>query len=143
MWIKKHLVYATLIFSIIYISACSESSTTEPENNDDMNEPSTLSSIQVQVFDKSCAFTGCHAGSNPAAGMDLISGKAYSNLVNVTANLNSNFNRVEPGSSGNSFIIKMMRNSGESTRQMPPSGKLDESLIQYVEKWIDEGAKNN
>lgn len=143
-FIKKHLAFALILLSLIYISSCSDSGSTEPEdNNNNSDDPARFSTIQEQVFDKSCAFTGCHAGTTPAAGLDLASGNSYSGLVNVTAKLNSNFKRVEPGNSSNSFLIKMLRNTGDGTRQMPPSGKLDESLLEYVETWIDEGAENN
>lgn len=140
---KRGFSFAAIFLFVIIAAACSDTGSTEPEKNDSKDEPARLSAIQEQVFDKSCAFTGCHAGTTPTGGMDLSNGKSYSSLVDVESNLNPNFKRVEPGNSSNSYLIKMMRNNGEGTRQMPPSGMLDESLIIYVEKWIDEGAEDN
>ena len=47
-------------------------------------------------------------------------------------------NPVQPGNSGNSPIIKRLR--GDGVEVMPPSGKLDDKVIDVVAKWIDEGA---
>ena len=143
---KKLVAMIAAMLLIAVVAGCKDTVNVEPEISSDMNNnntPATLTMIQEQVFDVSCAFTGCHAGSFPAAGMNLSAGSSYSNLVNVTSKRNSNFKRVDPGNSSNSFIIKMLRNSGENTLQMPPAGKLSESTIQLVESWINNGAKNN
>ena len=142
---RKYLKSVAIILPIIILSACKGNVSVEPETppNNNQSTPPTLTMVQEQVFNKSCALAGCHAGSVPQAGMNLSSGKAYSNLVNITSILNPKFKRVDPGSSSNSFIIKMLRNTGELTAQMPPSGKLNDSVIQLVEEWIDDGAKNN
>jgi hypothetical protein len=139
---KNILKELVILLFVLTIAACSDSINSEPEENNN-EAPATFSKIQEQIFDKSCAFAGCHAGSSPPAGLNLTKGISYTNLVNVTSFLNSNYKRVEPGNSSNSFIIKMLRNTGEGSRQMPPSGKLNEDLLQLIENWINEGAENN
>lgn len=47
-------------------------------------------------------------------------------------------NPIKPGNSANSQIIKRLR--GDGVDVMPPSGKLDDKVIDVVAKWIDEGA---
>lgn len=45
---------------------------------------------------------------------------------------------IVPGKSSESELIKRLR--GEEAEQMPPSGKLDDKIIEQFAKWIDEGA---
>ncbi len=141
--IKKIVQAAGVISAIMFVAACSENINTEPKTNTDTDQPMTLSRVQEEIFDRSCAFTGCHAGSSPAAGLNLTLGSSYENLVNVTAVLSSEFKRVNPGNSSDSYLIKMLRNSGPGTRQMPPSGKLNEDIIKLAESWINDGAEKN
>jgi mono/diheme cytochrome c family protein len=47
-------------------------------------------------------------------------------------------NPIQPGNSANSPLIKRLR--GDGAEVMPPTGKLDDKLIDIVAKWIDEGA---
>lgn len=141
----KSNILILLFVSATIISACKDSitepETTTPGNTD--NNLANFSKIQQQVFTPVCAVSGCHSGSAPRANMDLSEGKAYANLVNITSARNSNFKRVEPGNSGNSFIIKMLKNTGENTVQMPPTGPLASRIIDSIAVWIDNGALNN
>jgi len=132
-----------IFFSMLSLIGCSV--TTEPEETNSLpnNTSVTFTSVQKEVFDKSCALAGCHSGVDAAAGMNLSAGSAYANLINIVSVRNAIFVRVQPGNSANSFIIKMLRNTGENTRIMPPSGTLNESSIQLVENWINNGAKND
>ena len=91
----------------------------------------TLTQIQTTLFTPSCV--GCHGGSNPTAGMNLSSGNAYSNLVNVPATTQSGI-RVVPGSPSTSVLyLKLQsghRNVSTQNRQM-------------ISDWITAGALNN
>jgi len=140
---KKIFGFSFILLLIISFTGCKV--TVEPEVNNSLpdNSLATFSTIQKEVFDVSCALSGCHSGAGAAAGMDLSSGLAFNNLVNVPSTSNTNFVRIQPGNSANSFIIKRLRNIGESSGIMPPSGKLSENTIQLVETWINNGAKND
>ena len=138
----KIFIRTSILLLGVLAEGCSKTVSTEPEPST-MNKAVTFTMVQEQVFNKSCAFSGCHAGLQPQAGMNLSDGNAYSNLVNVISKRNPNYKRVDPGNSSNSYIIKMLRNTGENTWQMPPSGKLSEDIIGLVESWINDGAKNN
>jgi hypothetical protein len=135
--------FSFILLLIISLTGCKV--TVEPEVNNSLpdNSSATFSTIQKEIFDVSCALPGCHSGADAAAGMDLSSGLAFNNLVNVPSTSNTNFVRVQPGNSANSFIIKRLRNTGESSGIMPPSGKLSENAIQLIETWINNGAKND
>ena len=144
MLIKKRIFgFSFILLLIISFTGCKV--TVEPEVNNSLpdNSSATFSTIQKEVFNGSCALSGCHSGADAAAGMNLSSGLAFNNLVNVPSTSNTNFVRVQPGNSANSFIIKRLRNIGESSGIMPPSGKLSENAIQLVETWINNGAKND
>lgn len=108
----------------------------------------TLSEIQSQIFDPSCATAFCH-GSSRRGGLDLRSGSSYSNLVHVdptnSTARSKGYKRVLPGDTTKSFLVHKLRGtlgSGEGSR-MPPQGALPEDKIQMIEQWICDGAPNN
>ncbi|MFH1197485.1 MAG: hypothetical protein V1720_17425 [bacterium] len=143
----KYLMLLIIASSVI-ITSCSENVSTECDCDPVTPIPGTktlinFSEIQKQVFTPSCATTGCHAGSSVQANLDLSDGSSYNALINITSLLNPNFKRVKPGDSQNSFLIKMLRNSGDGSSQMPPTGKLNDSVIDSIAAWIDKGALND
>ncbi|MDP3684982.1 MAG: c-type cytochrome domain-containing protein, partial [Ignavibacteria bacterium] len=140
---KKIFGFSFVLFLLISLVGCKVIVEPEASNSLPDNSAATFSTIQKEVFNVSCALSGCHSGTDAAAGMDLSADKAFNNLVNVSSTSNTNFVRVQPGNSANSFIIKRLRNTGESSGIMPPSGKLSENTIQLVETWINNGAKND
>jgi len=141
---KSLLIYINLFF-LILVFGCEDNIHTEcgPISPTNPIENTTFTSIQKDVFDQSCATAGCHSATSPAANLTLTDGNSYSNLVNVTSLVNPSFNRVEPGNSSDSFLIKMLKNSGDRSSMMPPSGKLENSVIDSIAAWIDRGALNN
>ncbi len=131
---------------ILFTAGCSENIITECEPVFGGQTGKTLSSfseIQNEVFSPSCALSGCHAGSNIQANLNLTDGNSYNSLVNRQSLLNPAFLRVKPGDSGSSFLIKMLRNDGNGTSLMPPSGKLSDAVIDSIVTWINNGAFNN
>ena len=103
---------------------------------------STLSAIQKNVFDVSCATSGCHSGTFPAANMNLEDGNSFSSLVNVGSVFYPGELRVIEFDSENSILIKTLR--GTIPNKMPlGSSPLPNSIIDSIAVWIDEGAKNN
>ena len=93
---------------------------------------SYLATIQP-IFNANC--TGCHPSS---AGLNLTS---YSDLMDGG---NSGL-VVIPEDGAASYLIQKLRGANTiSDSQMPASGCcLDESVIQLIETWIDEGALDN
>lgn len=138
---------ANLFFIVVFIFltlSCEENIITECKEDHSFTENQIrFSVIQSEVFNVSCALSGCHAGNNPQAKLNLSADISYSNLINVSSLLNPSFMRVKPGDSQNSFLIKMLKNNGQGTSQMPPSGKLRDSIIDSIASWIDNGALNN
>lgn len=141
--IQKFLVRGLILFSFVLFSSCSDDdSPTEPENPPPSGSAYTFSFIQSNVFNTTCATSGCHSGSSPQAGLNLSSGSAYANLVGVQSVLHPDFKRVEAGSSENSVIIKLLR--GTLQPKMPQGGgSLSNTVIDSIAAWIDRGAPNN
>lgn len=102
---------------------------------------SNLSSIQQYVFTPSCALAGCHGTVGTPHELNLSSGNAYSNLVDVTSHENEAMNRVTPGNSEQSWLMKKL--NGDGTSVMPPAGQLSRATIDTVAAWIDAGALDN
>ena len=104
-------------------------------------------STDVQfIFTRSCAKSGCHAGSTAPFlfGLSLEQGQAYANLVGVPSGEDPTLKRVEPGRSDLSYIIRKLEGNGLGDR-MPADGPpyLPDAEIQLIKDWIDQGALEN
>jgi mono/diheme cytochrome c family protein len=79
----------------------------------------------------------CHSGSFSAGGLNLSSGVSYSQLVDV---ISPNYGvwRVRRGKPDSSVLFHKIINTRIYGGRMPPSGKLSESEITLIEKWIRE-----
>jgi mono/diheme cytochrome c family protein len=107
-----------------------------------------LSSIQTEIFDKSCGMSSCHGGS--AGGLNLQNGNSYNQLVNVASNNDGAhtppFKRVLPGNPDSSFLIIKLTNPNATTQgsMMPQSGSaLSSEKINAIRQWISNGAPND
>ena len=100
----------------------------------------TLDEIQAAVFAPSCA--SCHtgpAGPMMPAGLDLSNADAsFAGLVNTPSVGNALIDRVEPGQPDNSYLIQKME--GNAGGIMPPTGMLNQSVINDIREWIQNGA---
>lgn len=102
----------------------------------------TLAEVQEQVFTPNCV--GCHSGSNASEGLDLTSGSAYENTVDVPSAQVSELMRVLPGNASDSYLyIKIVGGDrmAPGTFQMPIGSELSQAQIRLVEEWIDGGAE--
>jgi cytochrome c553 len=82
------------------------------------------------LWDASCI--SCHKAG--ATAPDLTSANSYSALT-------TNNKYVIPGNSASSSLHKSL--VGDGAAIMPTSGKLSDSKIALIDKWIDAGALNN
>ncbi|RMH64066.1 MAG: hypothetical protein D6677_05885 [Calditrichaeota bacterium] len=134
-------IAGAILFFLFFLIACSEESDNNNVVSPGTSATPTFSEVNQQVFQASCAFSGCHASNTKKAGLDLSSANAYNNLVNVTSTQNSALKRVSPNNSADSWLIKKLNGSGTSV--MPPAGSLSSDKIDMVKAWIDAGAKND
>jgi hypothetical protein len=147
----SHLVRLAGVGSVLAGLACAGdgSGFMEPDDNDgDGNGGAPTLSADVQpIFSSNCALSNCHAGSNPVQGMNLSSGQAYANIVNVQSN-ESPLLRVMPGEPDESYLVHKIQGTqgtvGGSGAQMPfGTQPLSQDQIDLIREWITDGAQNN
>lgn len=132
-------LFLIAISSLLLIS-CSKEDPTSPTQSVPV-PMAKLSDIKAKVF-TNCLGAQCHSSSGNQGGLNLESGAAYSNLVNVQSVLFPQFKRVESGNSANSLLIKILK--GEVSPRMPFNGNaLSGATIDSIAKWIDQGALDN
>lgn len=81
----------------------------------------------LPLITSNCAGSGCHDAATKADGVQLTD---YSTIIST--------GRVKAGLPNSSKMYNEM-NSGS----MPPSGRLSQDIIDKINKWIKQGAKNN
>lgn len=136
----KYLINLILLSFLLVLVACNEkeSSPTAPAST----EISFANSIQP-IFNNNCV--GCHSPGGPAQFLDLSSGVSYANLVNQPSAQDSTWLLVDPSDDSKSLLYQKMKGSatvGPNT-SMPPAGVLANDVVDKVEQWINEGAKDN
>jgi hypothetical protein len=105
----------------------------------------TLSSIQQDIFNTSCALSGCHRGPDAQMGLDLSAGNAFANLVNVASRERPELLRVRPGQPDESYLIMKVEGTAGIVGARMPLGAppLSADRISALRRWIAEGAKND
>ena len=94
-----------------------------------------IDDVQSQVFNGSCATSGCHNGS---VFPNLSSGSAFNAIVNVSSNQSSKL-LIAPGSISDSYLIDKIKGTGSGSR-MPIGGSLSAGQIELLENWVSAGA---
>ena len=88
------------------------------------------------IFDANC--TQCHGGPNPIAFMDLTQGAQQ--LVDIPSFQIPQFNRIEPGLPGDSYLFLKVNCANQfegdrMPREAPPLSLFDQALIR---DWINQ-----
>jgi hypothetical protein len=134
----------------VAVSGCDEklSDITGPTQN----LTPTFSSIQNDIFantDSSgrtqCVTCHTNQGRAAAGGLNLV-GDGYNALVNRPSIASAGSILVIPGDPENSYLIKKLKGSaGIVGLRMPRNGPpfLTDGQITVIERWIQEGARNN
>ena len=88
------------------------------------------------IFANNCA--RCHQGTTAPAGLVLLPGQAYANIVNMSSTEYPQWQRVQPGNRATSWLFEKITNA------FPPVGSKMGSLtadeIALIGTWIDQGA---
>lgn len=111
----------------------------------------TFDRIQRQIFNQSCAVSGCHDSQSKTGDLLLETGASYTNLVDATpTNVNANaagWKRVHVldtthGDPATSLLLQKLLGPpvGFGARMPFNRPKLDQSLIDVVQLWIAAGA---
>jgi len=94
-----------------------------------------IDDVQSQVFNGSCALSGCHNG---ATFPNLSSGVAFDAIVSVSSNQSSKL-LIAPGSVSGSYLIDKIDGTGGGS-SMPIGGSLTSTQKDLVRSWVSEGA---
>ena len=97
-----------------------------------------IDDVQSEVFDGSCATSGCHNGS---IFPNLSSGSAFNAIVNVSSNQSSKL-LIAPGNVNASYLIDKIEGTGSGS-SMPIGGSLTIEQRDLVKNWVSAGALAN
>jgi hypothetical protein len=109
----------------------------------------TFDRIQRQIFNRSCALSGCHDSQSKTGGLLLEEGAAYTNLVDVTPQnpgaSAAGWKRVDAAnaSADTSYLFHKLTGDLDGTQgaRMPfGGGALDDYLVEIIRLWIEDGA---
>ncbi|HEY0251757.1 MAG TPA: hypothetical protein VGC41_09530 [Kofleriaceae bacterium] len=138
----KYLAFSLLV-------ACSNGPGTEEAQSPscvDAMTHSDLAWIQTNVFDKSCAVSGCHDARGHSGQLILTDGNSHANLV-AKAAVNpgtDGWKRVTAGDPSASYLMVAL---GQEAGPMPTDGfmplqaeALCQAKIDAVSRWITAGA---
>lgn len=139
----KYLKLFFLIIAFLFVSCADqivESTDSIDEKNEEIPVVAKFSDIQENIFNQSCAFSGCH--SSGSVSPDL-SGYSYSNIVNRSSSIGIDY--IEPNDPANSYLLqKVIGSSLINGSRMPlSSSPLSQSQIDAITEWINNGAINN
>jgi hypothetical protein len=129
-----------LVLGGVFFQACSSPSSTQPPTVA-KEDPSFAGDIQP-IFSGSCAASSCH-GASVQAGLSIVQGQSYANLVNIGSTEDVSRKRVLPGDAANSYIVIKLEGRQTVGAKMPLGGSLDAVSLQNIKNWINRGAKNN
>ncbi|UJR84356.1 MXAN_6577-like cysteine-rich protein [Sandaracinus amylolyticus] len=95
------------------------------------------------IFTASCV-DGCHGSNRPSADLELTSGRAYGELVDVASTCTDARPLVAPGDPEGSALYQKLVGTACSGQRMPLGrGDLPAAQIALVRDWICAGAQND
>ena len=112
----------------------------------------TFDRIQRQIFNQSCAVSGCHDSQSQTGGLLLETGASYDNLIDVTPTTPgaqaAGWKRVDAmnASADTSFLYHKLTGDLDGTQgpRMPLfAGALDDYLVEIIRLWIEDGAPHD
>ena len=128
--------------AFIFRSMCVLSCLAHFSCGEDAIEP-RFSVIQEKIFTPSCAFSSCHDAVSPENELDLTKDNAYTSLMQG-ASPDTYVARVVAGEPDKSLLyLSLVGQTPEDIRAMPLGGVLDQSEIDAIKAWINEGALDN
>ncbi|MBM4282913.1 MAG: hypothetical protein FJ137_19895 [Deltaproteobacteria bacterium] len=108
----------------------------------------TLTQLKADVFQPRCGATGCHGGTNPARGLDLVT-DPHAALVDAVSVVDPAQRYVVAGDVEASLLLKVLAGPVPSPggdadcRRMPPGFDLADDDVAAVRAWIADGAAND
>ena len=102
---------------------------------------SMSTAIQTEIFNTTC--TQCHGGSGyAAAGLDLLAGDSFGNLISIPSRKIPGMDRVAPGSSNESELFLILSSDISADWNYDHSVEVvRQEKLDLIRNWIDNGAK--
>jgi hypothetical protein len=128
------IIFFLIVLCIMVLFSCKDQTTQSSTSSIVFPTSGVSFSKQVEpLFQQTCAASGCHGGSQPAANLNLqYFTRDY--LIDFQPKIIVEFN------SKTSLLYTYIAGNPQ---QMPPNQRLTQNQIDGVKKWIDEGAQNN
>ena len=137
--------FGLLSLSVLVATAgCSSNSS--PSSPTPTSTLSFATQIQAQILNPACV--ACHTddGRTPASNLNLKSGAAISNLINIASVGKAGAVRVIPGNPSGSYLIQKLEGASDIVGlRMPRNGPpyLTTEQVALIRQWIQNGAPNN
>lgn len=140
-----------MVFALLFVGCTTSTDTADTGDSAEPLAP-TLTNVQNEVFTPSCAFSSCHGEGGGAAGLSLLTGLAYAELVAVPAEgaypspAPINSIRVVPADPDGSYLMVKIDPASEGEvvgDLMPAPDGLDAERVELVRQWILLGAQEN
>ncbi len=114
--------------------------TSAPAQDVDQLSVEQLEERVADLFGRSCARAGCHAGPVAQQGMDLSRDLFYASTVNEPSQERPDLMRVHPGRPDLSYLLMKVKGDPEIEGvQMPLIGdKLTEEEVRTIEAWVSK-----
>ena len=106
------------------------------------SNPSFKQDVQEIFVRNGCTGSSCHGSGQGGLFLHPDSAANYTNIVNVSAETEPEFLRVEPFDATNSYIIIRLEGRQKKGFQMPGT-PFDSIDLTNIRNWIDNGAPNN
>ena len=136
---QNAMTFFVLLACIVLFTACKHEIPYN-ENNNGGNPPTSTYSCSADtvyfansispLIASGCSKTGCHDAITNADGVNLTS---YLKIMKY----------VSPGSAANSKLYKVLVKTGSDRMPPPPDVGFTSAQIVLIQKWINQGAKNN
>ena len=146
----RRVLAILLLSATSVVVACSGSGSDSSDSDSESGNPvssvprlipePTFTFLQQEVFNSSCALSGCHTGSRRP---DLRTDNSFASILNVASSRGIPY--ITPGDPGNSYLyIKVAGSTGISGGLMPRGrSALSSSVLEAMREWIESGALNN
>jgi len=125
----KNLLHQTLYFTILsmFMMSCSSSEVPAAEDPIDSGGSGEVTVVTYDadvssIIANNCSTSGCHASTNPAAGLAL-----------------TNYTQVKEAAENGNLIARM----NSTTAPMPQSGRLSASVLAIIDQWKEDGFLEN
>lgn len=130
----------------IYVYMCAMAAMTACGSEDDASPDkaeANLASIQENIFDVSCATSGCHDASSQEGDLNLSDADtSYAQLVSVAAvdTDAGGLERVTAGNAADSVLVMRLSGTDLGPRMPQGSAVLPDKAIAAITSWINAGA---